>query len=444
MQPPEQFEAPQLANGRTARRQEQPLRILWFSHLVPYPPKGGVVQRSYNLLREVSRYHEVHLLAFNQRPLLRYRSELQEAVDALGAFCRVVQTVDVPADRYPFGRQIMLARAAFTSAGYTLGWLRSREMATLLRGVLASMQFDLVHFDTISLAPYLGLLSVERAVVNHHNVESHMMRRRAEREPRRLARSYLLREAKKIARYEQWICPRVDLNLTCSALDARRLESGAPGARVVEIPNGVDLEYFRPAEGLEEPGRLIFVGGMSWYPNRDAMLWFVDEIWPLVKQRVPSASMSIVGAQPPDPVRELAARDARVSAPGFVDDVRPYVDRAQVYVCPIRDGGGTRLKVLDALAMGKALVAHPIAVEGLAVEPERHVLLAETPRQFADQVARLVHDRHLRERLSTAGRRLVEERYDFREIGRRLAAAYEAVGAQEAGVLAARRALLGR
>jgi len=195
----------------------------------------------------------------------------------------------------------------------------------------------------------------------------------------------------------------------------------APGVRTVEVPNGVDLDYFHPGSTPETPGRLVFAGRLSAYANRSAARAIARDIWPRVRSRVPDATLDIVGADPPPEAADLARSDPRVRVPGFVDDVRPYLDQAEVYVCPITDGGGTRLKVLDALAMGKAMVAHPVACEGIEVRDGESVLLATTPDAFAEKIAGLLADPDRRRSIGNAGRRLVQARYSYAGIGRRMA-----------------------
>jgi glycosyltransferase involved in cell wall biosynthesis len=190
------------------------------------------------------------------------------------------------------------------------------------------------------------------------------------------------------------------------------------------IPNGVDTDYFGRGDIQPSPGTLVFAGGMNWYPNRDAILYFSREIWPLLKKEFPEISLTVVGAQPPRELLELAERDPKIVATGFVDDVRPYFANAEVYICPMRDGGGTRLKILDTLSMRTALVSTTIGCEGIKVTPETNVLIADTPVEFVTQVKRVFQDPELRKRLGREGRKLVEEKYSWEVIGNTLRAVY--------------------
>jgi glycosyltransferase involved in cell wall biosynthesis len=214
------------------------------------------------------------------------------------------------------------------------------------------------------------------------------------------------------------------MNLVVSELDAKRLRAVAPTARTRVVENGVDPEYFLPSRTPSPRAKsVIFVGGMNWHPNRDAATWFVQAIWPALLADDPGRSASLVGRFPPEAVQS-AARDGRLRAPGYVPDVRPYLQESAIYICPMRIGGGTRLKILDALAMKKPIVATSVSVEGLDLHEEVHYLRAETPAEFVRQVRRLEREPELVYRLTQAGRELVEDRYTWNRIGERLELAY--------------------
>lgn len=399
------------------------MKILWISHLLPYPPKGGVLQRSYHLLRQAGRRHEVHLAALIQPSMQDTERERMEAEKELGRFCESVESFHIPAEQTKLRWWSLVIASFFRRRPYDVNWLRSRSFASHLRD-LAGGEWDLVHADTIGLAQYLEAVPSVPSVLTHHNVESAMMRQRAEGEDRLLRRLYFGREAEKLARYERRVCPDVDLNVVVSDAEAHRLQDVAGQVELSVVENGVDVEYFQPETEVGEGGGLVFAGGMNGYANREAMLFFVREVWPLLQEEDHGRRLTIVGRDPPREIVSLADGD-RVRVPGFVDDVRPYLDEAATYVCPIRSGGGTRLKVLDALAMQKPLVATEFAVHGLGLEEGVHYLGAETPVEYVRQVGRLEEDAELRRRMAWAGRRLVEANYSWDVVGRHLHQAYE-------------------
>jgi glycosyltransferase involved in cell wall biosynthesis len=285
-------------------------------------------------------------------------------------------------------------------------------------------EFDLIHLDTLDLMQYVTPFRGRPVVLNHHNIESQVAARRAAAESGPIARHILHRDAKKIGILERSAASIVSINLVVSELDAERLRAVAPTARTRVVENGVDPEYFLPTPVPPPRAKsVIFVGGMNWHPNRDAATWFVQAIWPALLADDPGRSALLVGRFPPEAVQS-AARDARLRAPGYVPDVRPYLQESAVYICPMRIGGGTRLKILDALAMKKPIVATSVSVEGLDLHEEVHFLGAETPEDFVRQVRRLEREPELVRRLTQAGRQLVEERYSWKRIGEHLDLAY--------------------
>ena len=395
------------------------LRVLWISQNLPYPPKTGVLQRNYNLIRETSTFADVHLVAILKQDILPTFEE-QSAVRELAKICTHVDVVRLPVEESRARLLAVVAASLFTRTPFTVNWATSSVLHDALTRALKAGPFDVVYFDTISLAGYRGLAKGAAIALNHHNIESHLFQRRIDYERNVLKRFYFGLEAGKLRRYEAEVAAEFDTHLVVSELDAERLREIRPGVSTAVVANGVDVDYFRSSGATREPGHLVMVSGMNWFPNRDAVLFMVEQIWPRLSAVLPDARLTIVGASPPPPVTELAARDSRVRATGFVDDVRPYMDRAQVYLCPMRDGGGTRLKILDALSMGVPIVSTTMGLEGIHVEPDRDVLVANTPEEFVLQIGRLTTDADLRARLSVNGRAFVEEHFAWSAIGHRL------------------------
>ncbi len=401
------------------------MRILWLSHLVPYPPKAGVLLRAYNLLRETSRYHDVDLFAFVQESWIRrFYPDLQEGIretrHQLEAFCSVKDFAAIPWEQQIGGRLLLPAVSALGGLCYTVRWLSSRQARQQLRRIGETEKYDLVHFDTISLAQYRDCFGQIPCSLGHHNIESHMMLRRAELAGNPFKRLYFYQEGRRLQAYERATAAEFKVHVTCSTLDSERLGELIPQARIVDVANGVDIDYFQT--DLARPivrNSLVFVGTMDWYPNVQAMKWFIEQVWPeLIAQR-PEVSLGIVGSNPPDALRQLAARTVGVTIYGYVDDVRPYIQGADLYVCPIFDGGGTKLKLLDAFAMNKCVVAHPIAVEGINVSDGVDVRLASTVLEFTKSIAELLDQTEERSRIGNAARRLAENEYSFSALGRK-------------------------
>ncbi|MFM1987604.1 MAG: hypothetical protein RJA99_561 [Pseudomonadota bacterium] len=391
------------------------MRILAVTTRSPYPLNEGRALRTYNLLRELARRHEVHLVSFVQT---------REDVDGLGAmraFCASVEAEPLYLD-HP--RLRLLADAAiepFGRAPLQIVKYRTAGMRRRLSRMLERHRFDAVHLDMLHLAEYLPMFPGAVRVLTEHNVESALLRRRADAETRPLVRAYLQRQAGRLARYEARACASADAVVTVSDLDAAQLAAMDPAIRPTVVPNGVDTGYFRALpDAVPEPGQMVFVGGFTWFPNLDAIRWFAETTLPRIAAEVPGARLVVVGRQPDGAAVRALAADPRIELTGGVDDIRPIVSRASVFVVPLRIGGGTRLKILDALSMGRAIVSTSVGCEGLDVEPGRSILVADTPEAFADATVRALRDASLATRLGAEGRALVERRYDWRVIGRDL------------------------
>ncbi len=396
------------------------MKILWISQSVPYPPKGGVSLRNYNLITQASRFADIDLIAIENKSLLpsAYR---EQAVPELEKICSSVQTVRIRAEESQLWSRLLLLGSLFTKTPFTVNYAKSRKLRHALERAIAGNHYDLVYFDSISLADYRRLTKGTAGVLNHHNIESQLFDRRIRYERNLLARFYLRREVEKLGHYEAETIGEFDTNLVVSDLDARRLSDIRPGVRTAVVANGVDVDYFRQSDDAStEPKHLIMVSGMNWFPNLDAVLYMTESIWPVISRMSSGVRLTIVGASPPRRVTDLAAQDSRITVTGFVDDIRPYMDRAQIYLCPMRDGGGTRLKILDALSMGKPIVATTMALEGIDVSPDTEVLVADTPEAFARQVQRLIDDAPLRESLCRNARRFVEQKFSWEMIGREM------------------------
>lgn len=413
------------------------MNALWLAHAIPYPPRAGFLSRSYHLLRELARRHEVDLVAFVQESWVRtlfptVEGGLEDSRRALGEFCKSVTFVPIDRLTGRWGKQRTALEALLAGSTYTTSWLVSPAGRAAVHKAMEESRCDLVHFDTIGLAPYRTLSRGRPATLTHHNVESHMMLRRADNSRNPLARGYFRNEGRKLRRYERRVADRFATHITCSELDAERFREIVPEANIVVVPNGVDCEFFTPAGSEVRPNSVIFVGTMNWYPNVQAVSYLLREVWPGLKLRVPQATLDIVGSNPPESIVQLARSLPDVTVHGYVPDVRPLIDTAAVFACPIRDGGGTKLKILDAFAMKKCVVAHPIACEGIDVVPGRNIVLASSAEEFIREISSLLSDDARRTALGLAARELVAARYSYREIGARFSAALESAAREPA------------
>lgn len=412
------------------------MKVLWLSHLIPYPPKGGVLQRTFNMIREVSRYHDVTLVAFNQSGFLASSlpgvdAPLDLAKQGLVQSVRSIHVLDIPENTKLGGRYSTAIRALLGGRAYNMEWLKSEDARLQILNLLSIEAFDVVHVDTVSLCVYAELFKGLPVVLNHHNFESAMLDSRSRTEKNPIKSLYYKFEAARLLNSEIHYCQRSQLNLTCSEDDAEAMRTAIGGGRFISVPNGVDISYFYPSESVKVSQKsIVIVGGLSWYPNREAVEYFMREIWPVIKSRIPGVRVDIIGRGPTTEMLKLAATDESFHVHGFVDDVREYLWRAQFYLCPIRTGGGTKLKILDALASGCCIIADPFACKGIDVVDGEDVVFAESPLDYVDAIQALLDRPENELRMREAGPQLIRDRYSYTSIGKQYSDELEALVVQ--------------
>ncbi len=402
------------------------MNLLFLTPQLPHPPRQGTAIRNWGLIKSLaeSARHAITLLTF--------ADESESITPELRAACVHIETV-LPPSRRAADR----LRDLFLSPLPDLAQrLSSPAFAERLAWLLASQKFDAVFCEGLELAPFLFRIphSAFRIVFDAHNAETVLQRRAFEndaRSPRRwLAALYSLVQSRRLARFEAGVCRRAD-HVTCvSAEDAAALRALAPTLQPVIVPNGIFVSEYgdptppRPAPSLqgregwrEAPGgvrSLVFTGKMDYRPNVDAVTWFAAEIFPLVRRELPNVEFVIVGQKPTAAVMELRKLDG-IIVTGAVDDARPYIARATVYVAPLRMGGGTRFKLLEAMALRRAIVSTTIGAEGFAVQSGRELMIADSAHDFAQAAIALLCDGTKRGAMEEAGYAFVRK-YDWERI----------------------------
>ncbi len=399
------------------------MKLLWLSHFIPYPPRGGSRQRSFNLIRQISSKYETHLFALNMQG-----ETVQRAggfASELRKYCAEVQIWEPP---YPW-RGVrwwgQLAFSPFYRLHYGSRALWSPELGRRWERILAEHPGALVHFDAIDLAMYFPPAANFPKVLNHHNCESAMAERRAEKETSFPRRVYMRQQAAKLTRLEKEVCHQFDVNLTVSELDTQTLQARNPLAHCHVVENGTDTEFFHPFDTPFEPNTLVFAGSLDWYPNISAMQFFAEEIWPQIRKELPEARLYLAGQKPDPWLLQWAAQESQVELVANPEDIRQWIARAALFICPIRDGGGSRLKILDAMAMGEPVISTTIGCEGLEVTNGENILIADAAPDFAGKVLQVLRDATLRSQIAVQGRALVERSYSWKVIVKRLERAYE-------------------
>lgn len=388
-------------------------RLLLLAQTLPFPPDGGVHIRIFNVLKLLALEYDVTLLCFTRRAEREAEESVAAGIAGLRQYAKV-QAFPIPQE---YSRIRLLwdhFRSLITGKAYVWYAYQSAPFARAVDEALNAESYDLVQLDSLDLASYLPAFTTYPVVCVHHNVESALLVQRARKEPNRLKRWYIARQARQMAELERVWCARVALNVAVSDDDRDALQRRIPAARFATVPNGVDIETFRPAPGTDEG--IVSTGGLNWFPNADALEHFCADILPRIRAEMPFASVRWVGRSNDDIAAKLWT-ESRVELTGHVADIRPYVHEAGCFVVPLRIGGGTRLKILDAWAMGKAIVSTTVGCSGLDAIDGHNILIRDDPAEFASAVTTILRDRELRHRIGAAGRRTVEERYSWTVIG---------------------------
>ncbi|MER2599593.1 MAG: glycosyltransferase [Caldilineales bacterium] len=426
-----------------------PHRLLFLTPQVPYPPHQGTTIRNYNLLANLAGEYEIHLLTFQAE------GDNPPGNSPLPRYCTVIEAVDAPPPRD-------LMRRAWTTAITTtpdMGLrLASDTFQAQLGMLLERYRYDVVQIEGIEMAPYglwlthhplwrnaqqkANLPSIPigrpRLVFDNHNAEYVLQQRAWETDRRKPGRwhaaAYSLVQWQKLRRYERAICRQADHVVAVSDADRAALLELDPGLNITVVPNGVDLDYYAAYDPQQDtrlpdygPNALVFTGKMDFRPNIDAVTWFAHEVLPLIRSRVTDANFVIVGKQPHPRVQELAQLPGVIVA-GFVPDIRSHIAAASVYVVPLRMGGGTRLKVLEAMAMRAALVSTRLGCEGFPLTDGREVVFADEAPAFAEAVIALLGNPARRRELGAVSRRFVEQHYGWQAIVPQLRQIYRELG----------------
>jgi len=394
------------------------MKILMAFHTLTYPPESGVTKRTFHLLEEMTRRHEVTVLSLGSR------ADEERIRKQIGARCREIVYVDGRVPRWVN----LLKRIKLALAGQSL--LRHSFTAKLQRAfdeLFRRERFDLVILSSPVLSFYRVPAEVP-LITDTHNVEYDMWYRFYRQARGLVARAYHWYQYRLLRRDELQACTGGDALLATSVRDAGVFEKDLPAQSIHVVPNGVDLDYFAPPPIEQVPRSMVFCGLMGYSPNDEGMTFFLDRVFPLIQREVPDATITVVGSGPSRAMQRRATD--RITVTGYVEDVRPYVARGQVYVVPLLVGGGTRLKALEAMAMRKAIVTTSVGCEGIDLVPGESALFADTPEGLAQAVIRLFREPELRARLAERAAALAAERYGWRSIGEKLDAIAQQVVAR--------------
>lgn len=399
------------------------MNILFLSTENPCPPDHGHHLRTYYVLRHLAKGNRIFFVGFsqNQNDLI-YKTQLE-------SLCASVDIFPIPGRAQKLPYIFSALRNLFSAWPFSVERYFHRATAHRLREIINAERIDVVHFDMIHLAPYLQVIGKTPAVVVNHNVESLRLLRLAGVQKHLWKRLFLLLQYQKMRNFEQQMCGKFQRVVAVSETDADTFKAVCQLREIAVIPNGVDVDFFKPAPNSVMPNSLVWVGGMASPYNQDAVDYFLDEIFPKLYSVQAQIKMTFVGNAPTAKLQQQKMRYPHtIEIAGYVDDVRPFLKQASIFIAPIRCGSGTKIKVLNAMAMGKAVITTAIGAEGIKAMPGRDFIIADTPQEFAEQILCLLQNPQTVKTMGQNAREIIEQSYDWRIIGQTMDIIYNALG----------------
>ncbi|HEY0322846.1 MAG TPA: glycosyltransferase [Pyrinomonadaceae bacterium] len=397
------------------------MRILWLKTELLHPvDKGGKI-RTYQMLKELRREHHVTYLTLDDG------TASLDARERASEYCQELVTIEHRVrEKFSAAFYTELARNLFSRLPYAIKKYESAQMRREIESLAGGGEFDVVICDFLTPSVNLPLELPCATVLFQHNVEAMIWKRHYEVQSNPVKKAYLYDQWRKMRRFEREASGRFDWVVAVSREDREMMLSEYRLENVSDVPTGVDTDFFRPrrVETLE-PHTLVFTGSMDWLPNEDAIRYFTSEILPLVKREVPDVKLLVVGRNPYPGLLELSKSDPSIVVTGRVEDVRPFMERAAAYVVPIRIGGGTRLKIYEAMAMEKPIISTTIGAEGLPVENGVELILADTPESFAFEAVRVLKDEAYAQAIGVRAAHRVRESFGWDNVAAEFAAICE-------------------
>lgn len=392
------------------------MKILHIFPYSPIPPTFGGALRVYNLIKQMSKNHEVTLLTFGDEIVKdQLKKHFKNSI-------KEIYTCDIP---WGLIRKRFLQLRSLTSKhSYFNLVAKHKQMQVLIDEITSKNNFDIIQFEFPNMANY-RINSDSLKIIDAHNVEHIIFYHQWKYSKSIIRKIFYKLEYKKLQKDEVNLCQNQDALFVTSDNDVKLFNELVPQIPKYVIPNGVDTEYYHPYNQEPEPNTLVFTGTLSYIPNSDAALYFIDNILPIIKKQIPDVKLYIVGNRPPKSLIQKSSSDIIIT--GYVNDVRPYVWKSSIFIVPLRMGSGTRLKVLEAFAMKKPVVSTTIGAEGIETTNGENILIADEPKNFAENIIRLLRDKQLQQNLATSGYELVKNKYDWNIIGQKLDDAYNEI-----------------
>jgi sugar transferase (PEP-CTERM/EpsH1 system associated) len=397
------------------------MKILWVKAGGLVPPDTGGKIRSYNILRQLAKHHAVTFFSFYPAHENDVHAELGQILQ------RVIQVpLELPPQKSA-GELLDYAVHLFSREPYLLMKYCQPVVRKKLNALLHEQTYDVILCDFLVTARAIPWDGPCPKVLFTHNVETLIWQRHYAMARNPLWRIISWREWKTTKAAERKYLQKADHVLAVSENDRDVFARFLDPQKVTVIPTGADTEFFQPNDEKEKPNSLVFTGSMDWLPNEEGIFYFADEVLPLIQRQVPDVTLCIVGRRPSRRLQGLASRVPNIRLTGWVEDVRPYVAQSAVCIVPLRIGGGTRIKIFEAMSMGKAVVSTSIGAEGLPVSNGEHLLIADDPANFAESTLRLLGNASQRAKIGQAARHLVEENYSWVKVSESFARVLENV-----------------
>ena len=397
-------------------REPRPLKarpgIVFVSTRAPYPTTTGHFQRTYNILKQLSKFADIHFFGFYDKGVTdRQAREVDQALERL---CTSVYVEHIPEERNTLRAALLVTKSLFGSKPLVATKYFKHSMATSIRACLEREDIELIHLDMLPLIEYIPLFGALPVALTNHNVESLRLARWAGAEKNLAKKLFLRLQARRLRRYEDDALKRLRYCVAVSETDKGYLQAFNPECSICVIPNGTDTDYYKPSATCStQEANILWIGGMADPYNRQGVEFFHQKVFPTVLRQVPELNWIVVGKHPPAAMQQSSA----IELAGFVEDVRPFYDRAQVLVVPLLSGSGTKLKVIEGLARGMPIVTTTIGAEGLAVEHGTNIFVSDDPQAFGRHVVELLQDASLRSQVGAKARMLAEQLYDWQVIG---------------------------
>jgi len=394
------------------------LNILFLSTEIPYPPDHGHHIRTYNILKLLAETHRVFFVGFAKE-----KSELQY-VNQLVKFCETVDIFLIRGENNGWHFLLSLFTNLFSPLPLVAQKYYRKEAGLRIKQILRENKIDLVHFDMLHLSRYLKHIDSLPKILVNHNVESLRLLRWMKIEKNIPTKLYLFFQFLKLKHFEKRTCPKFDKCIVVSQVDKQVLIRMTHSDNFVTIPNGVDTDYFKPTNGKIVANSLVWVGAMDDPHNRYAVDYFLDKILPLIQAKVSNVQATFVGGSPTVKLIKKAKKNPNIKITGYVKDIRPYVQHAAVFIAPLRSGSGTKIKILNALALGKAVVTTSIGAEGIDIEADKHVMIADSAHDFANKTIFLLKNPVAARKMGIEARRIIEKNYDWRVVNEKMNLVY--------------------